>query len=431
MRFGVANCEIAPPFPTTMGGYGARQGYFTGVNDPLTFTAVVLEDEGRRALIGAADLINWPNDGRTERLIDRLAKALDADAANIVLNASHTHGGPKVPGIGHYSRTRGDVSAAERYADWLADRVVDTATRAAATLQPGTIRLHHGRTALPMNRRRAVDGTIVNAPNPTGPVDDQLQLLAIHDRAGQMAALIGRLSCHPVATGPQYLLTADWVGAWRDAVRAALPGVLPIFLQGAAGEMRPAPAASGAEWRVLSHGELPAIGRAVAVETLAAIEQGYVRELGPLLLQGHVRTAAAPCERRYTTAADVRPLLDHPGASERSFAAACLELLNAGRAVPDRVDFRVQTLWLDRDLALVGLNCEPLIAVGTAIEQAFAPRQAIVLGYTAGSICYAPDTEELHRGGYEAESYLFEPWTGPWSRGFEHTFRASLVTAPE
>ena len=29
-----------------------------------------------------------------------------------------------------------------------------------------------------------------------------------------------------------------------------------------------------------------------------------------------------------------------------------------------------------------------------------------------------------------SESYLFEPWDGPWREGFERTFRPQLVTRP-
>ncbi len=36
MRFGIAQTEITPPFPTPMAGYGARRDFFDGVNDPLT-----------------------------------------------------------------------------------------------------------------------------------------------------------------------------------------------------------------------------------------------------------------------------------------------------------------------------------------------------------------------------------------------------------
>ncbi len=44
MRFGIACRDIVPPFRTKMYGYGARVDLYEDVNDPLTFTAIVLED---------------------------------------------------------------------------------------------------------------------------------------------------------------------------------------------------------------------------------------------------------------------------------------------------------------------------------------------------------------------------------------------------
>jgi hypothetical protein len=122
--------------------------------------------------------------------------------------------------------------------------------------------------------------------------------------------------------------------------------------------------------------------------------------------------------------------VNHPRRFEQEYARRCLDLLAGGGSPVTQVPFRVQTLWLDEQTAIVGLNCEPLHAVGAAIEQMFAPRHAIILGYTGGCICYAPDTAELLRGGYEAESYLFETWAGPWATGFENTFRSAVVAKP-
>ena len=59
MRFGIHAVDITPPFRTKMAGYGARYDYYDDVHDPLTFTAIVLEERGRRACIGAADLISF------------------------------------------------------------------------------------------------------------------------------------------------------------------------------------------------------------------------------------------------------------------------------------------------------------------------------------------------------------------------------------
>ena len=91
MRFGLARCEIVPPFSTTMRGYSARKDTFDGVNDPLTFTAIILEEGEHRALLGAADLCGFPDDGSIPGLLGQLGEIVGCPPDNVMLNASHTH----------------------------------------------------------------------------------------------------------------------------------------------------------------------------------------------------------------------------------------------------------------------------------------------------------------------------------------------------
>jgi len=56
-----------------MRGYAARKDAFDGVNDPLTFTAVILEEAENRALLGAADLCGFPDDGSVSGLLEQIA----------------------------------------------------------------------------------------------------------------------------------------------------------------------------------------------------------------------------------------------------------------------------------------------------------------------------------------------------------------------
>lgn len=430
MQFGIASCSIVPPFPTTMGGYGNRDDQFDGVHDPLEFTALILEENGRRALIGSADLVNFANDGRTEILLDRLAQRLGTSRDQIMLNATHTHGGPKLPGNGYYSLRYGNPELAEKYADWLADRVVETADAAMGNMQAGTLHHVRGRTCLPMNRRRLVDGQIMNAPNPEGPVDDKLDLLTIKDDRGRLAAVMMRLSCHPVASGSQHQLTGDFVGGWKAAFKETLPHVTPIFLQGAAGDIRPRHAQHGDQWRKVPLSQMLPIGRELLAEMLETLICGQSKPLGSLILQGEMQNIDIPCERRYMDEASIKPLLESSDALEKEFAQQSQALFRRGEEMPTSMSILTQTLWLDDQIALVGLNVEPLIALGSAIEHAFAPKQALVLGYTNGCVCYAPDSVELARGGYEAVSYLMEPLSGPWSQGFEQTIIPHLTTSP-
>jgi hypothetical protein len=361
MRFGTAHCEITPPFSTTMRGYSARKDTFDGVNDPLTFTAIVLEEGERRALLGAADLCGFPDDESMTSLLAQLGEEIGCPPDNVMLNASHTHGGPKV---------------ADGYRDWLYERVLMTIHEAASSMNEGTLWYGEGKTRLPMNRRLERDGKVANAPNPEGPVDDRMQLLVFRKPGGEVAAAGMKVSCHPVATGAQHLITADYPGAWRKAFSKAFGDskVLPFFLQGAGADARPRHVADGDRWRAMKHAELFTIGDELLAEILAILTGLGLRQLKGLTLKGKINTVNAPKE--------------------------------AEEEAPDHEEFHVQTLWLNSELALIGLDAEPLCGLGQTVEAAVAPKQAMLLGYTNGCRAYAPDTQEMKRGGYETGGHF-------------------------
>ena len=428
MHFGIATKKIVPPFPTAMHGYGVRKDLFDDVNDPLTCTALILEESGQRAFIGAADLCTFPNDGSTPGLIDRVAEKVGCPRDNVLLCASHTHGGPLTPGSGVTFRASRFADKAFEYAEWLGEQVVAAAGEAAHRMQQGSLWIGEGKTALPMNRRPDRDGQVPNAPNPGGPVDDRMTLFALKDTSGNLASVGMRISCHPVATGAKHLLTADYPGAWRaEFTRAFGPEVTPFFLQGAGADARPALVAEGDHWRALPHADLPILGRDLLGEMLQILARGELREIKDLKLSGKANTVTVPCERRHTTREDFEKLLTSEQEWVQPYAEACIQMLEAGKQIPDCVDYQVQTLWLNDDIALIGLDSEPLCGLGAKIEAAVAPKKAFVLGYVNGCISYVCDTKELKRGGYEADTWLFDLWTGPWEPGLENIFAEGVT----
>jgi len=363
MRFGLARCEIVPPFRTRMYGYSARQDLFDDVNDPLTFTAIILEEGEQRALLGAADLLQFFNDKSMPDLLAQLGEAVGCPSDNVMLNASHTHGGPST------------AETAERYRDWLYEQILAAVHEAADNMSEGTLWYGEGKTRLPMNRRLERDGKVDNAPNPEGPFDNRMQLLVFRKPGGEVAAVGMKVSCHPVATGAQHLITADYPGAWREAFSRAFGSqVLPFFLQGAGADARPRHVADGDSWRVMKHSELSTIGDELLTENLAILTGTGLRQLEGLTLKGKINVVNAPKEAEEET--------------------------------PNHTEFYVQTLWLNSELALIGLNSEPLCALGQAVEAAVAPKQAMFLGYTNGCRGYTPDTYEMKRGGYEAGGHF-------------------------
>jgi len=429
MRFGIAVTDVTPPFKTPMRGYSVRKDHFDAVHDPLTFTAVVLEEGERRALIGVADICAFPNDGSVPELLARLGEIVGCPPDNVMLNASHTHGGPSLPSSRSSTHlSASDAEACERYEALLYERVAEAATDAAGHLRDGSLWFGEGRTALPISRRLERDGQILHAPAPGAPTDDRMHVLAFRDADEKLAAVGMKLSCHPVATAYQHLLTADYPGAWREEFsRAFGQDVTPFFLQGAGADARPRHTADGDQWRALPHAELADIGREVLAECLTVLTGRGLEPVDDLLLTGRISPADVPCEKTFTRREQFGELLQSADSRKQRYAERCLELLGAGEQVPDHQTFHVQTLWLNSGLALIGLDVEPLCGLGRSVEAAVSPRRAMLLGYTNGSVAYAPGRDELPRGGYEAESFYGKPWTGPLCAGIEDHFAEAVM----
>jgi len=429
MRFGIATCDITPTAPLRLSGFCARRDVFDSVNDSLTFTALVLEEDGRRMVLGAADILNFPGDGTIGNWLDRVGDAAGCPPENVLLNASHTHGGPliAIPFL-CLSEMYGDAERA--YTALLLERVVQTTREAVRRLSEGTLWYAEGTTDFPCNRRRPSGNEILLAPNPTGATDNRLQMLLVMDHTRNLAALGLKMACHPVTTGTRHNVTADFPGAWRAAASAALGDrVVPFFLQGAGADANPRHIAKGDSFVHQPYDALPAMGRALLAQTLHAIVGRALTPVTDLVLRGDVRRVRAPCELTWTDRVDLQRLRDRGNRWERRYAQACLARLDAGESIPDYNDFRVQTVRLARDLVLVGLDAEPSHVVGHEIERALAPARVVVMGYTNGYSGYALDSQEMLRGGYEAEMHLHLCWTGPLKPGLERLLAGAAAAA--
>lgn len=428
MKFGVQRVEITPAFAMPMGGYDARLDCFDGVHDPLTFTAVYLNDGRREAWIGSADLCQFPDGSYFEEGLRRIADRLDCPPEAIFLNASHTHGGPltrPAPGvenrrsfIRHSTENRAVIL---RYLDELWRKIADAMAAARKQAFPGTLHYTQTPTDFPINRRKMVDGQAVLAPDPDGPIDGRLRLFAIRDTSGAIRVLLPILACHPTSTSGQHQLTADYVGAWRQAVETRLPGPVHMsFLQACCGDARPAATVEGDHWRIVRLNELSAMVEPLYNQTIAAIN-GPWRECGPLKLAFGIQRTDLPCETIYTTR-EALETLRQGSEWQVDYMRAGLNLLDRGRPIPDSVAYRLHALQLTETTSLLGINCEPLCGLGLSIESALKPHDAIVLGYTGGCLNYVPNDEELPRGGYETESYLWDSTTGPFKSGINRHF---------
>ena len=153
------------------------------------------------------------------------------------------------------------------------EALVAVAKKAVANLQPVRIAAGEGRSRVAMNRRqvrpadissektfdendvsqsfgkaktdkpvkvREFGGVVRLGANPTGPIDDAVQLVRIDDMAGKPLAVMIHYACHGTSLGGRNAkVSGEWMGRMAAYAEKQIPGLGAMFVQGAAGDINP------------------------------------------------------------------------------------------------------------------------------------------------------------------------------------------------
>jgi neutral ceramidase len=245
---------IVLPATAPLGGFGDRKGRPNeGTHDPLSVTALLLDDGSDRVVLFGSDLLVV-----TENVADRVRENLQdqagLDPRELFFNASHTHSGPGGFAPGMLASLFGGA-----YDPLIEEALVAAFTEAAlaAVADPGPASMAAGSTMVPDRIR--------NRARENAPVDALLQVLSVRRDDGQTCTVL-RYSAHPtVLGGDSMLFSADYPGFLRAAVEEATGGTA-LFLSGAVGGM--APRAPGADD---GFAKARAMGEALAGHALALL----------------------------------------------------------------------------------------------------------------------------------------------------------------
>ncbi|WP_224270996.1 neutral/alkaline non-lysosomal ceramidase N-terminal domain-containing protein [Haloprofundus salinisoli] len=236
---GSATEDITPTEAVPMSGYGAREGLFESVHDPLMATSVVLSDGATTVAIVSADLLNVSRELTTAVRSQLTNEGVELD--ELLLAASHTHAGPYIPARAldatRSLRVETDVSES---LTTITQQFVNVIVRAHSRLEPAQIRVGQASEREVPNNRRASGGVSGNVRVPYGPVDSDVTVVLVETATGE-ETVIYNFACHPVCTTPdEYALSADWPGYTRQRIESERDGMRVLFLNGAAGDINPA-----------------------------------------------------------------------------------------------------------------------------------------------------------------------------------------------
>jgi neutral ceramidase len=454
LHAGVARVVITPPVGIRMCGYTVQEGVSRGIERELTATALVLSGLQSKVAILAVDIL-FIQSPHVERIRERIGKRLDIPSDHVLINTSHTHLGPTLPGWGQEAPEQAQLQ--QRYVEILEESLAGVASVAEEQMRPARLAAGKGSAPLGINRREKLpDGRVIIGENPQGAVDREVDVIRIDDLSGKPIATLMIAGCHTVVLGPRStVLSPDFVGTARDIVEPAT-GCLSLFLQGAAGNINPACGigSGGPE----QFDDLKRMGAMLAGETLkvwaqlrthhrrgprrvvqsvAAISNWSYELLQPESLDffcvaaRRKPLAMAPLPDRATAEREVtkqRQVLEQARSQPEGVQNVARRLLERAELVLSHVldgrpVVRELQVWAMRinDVGLVAVNGEPFAEMSLEVKRRSPLASTFFLGYSNGCLGYLPTPEAFAEGGMEVEesvrNYLlpaaFTPEWGP------------------
>ena len=415
-KAGFARVRITPDEPLPMAGYAARSQPFERVAGDLFVKAMALEDgRGRKALLITADHIGWSADYAIP-LGEELVRKTGLPREAILLNASHTHSGPRLtltPGA-RSGVSEEDAAKSVAFTKALQQKTLEAAAAALAALAPARLSLGKGAVGFVMNRRERTDRGIVLGVNRDGPVDRSVPVLRVDDPEGRLRGLVFGAACHNTTlTGQNLELCGDYAGFAQSWLESQQKGIESMFIIGCGGDANPHP--RGTMDLARRHGET--LGR--EVWRVAGGKNPAVS--GPLTTS--LEWVELPFKA--LSRPDAEKIAAVPG-PQAQVAQQMVTFFEAGAKIPASYRAPVAVWKFGSDLGLVGLPGETVVDYALAVEKLADPAKLWVAGYCNDKIGYLPSKRVAEEGGYEAQG-LTKGFGGPGF--FSPEAEAVLITA--
>jgi neutral ceramidase len=400
LRAGIAKEEITPTGPVQLGGYTLRTGPSDGVyeGERLFVRALAFSDGAQTVLFVESDLIG-AHAGEAFR--DRIAAAAGIAKDHILFGDVHNHASPSPKPAGG--------SAFERKYN---EATVSAAKKAVSGLQPVRVAAGEGRSRVAMNRRqvrpadayseltfdenwasqsygsaktdspvkvREFGGVVRLGANPTGPIDDAVQLVRIDDAAGKPLAVMIHYACHGTSLGGRNSkVGGEWMGRMQQYAEARVPGLQAMFVQGAAGDINPR-VVGGLDGNPDNIQTTHALGDEIGAEVVRVYQQ-----LQPQPIEAGIEIATKDIEL------------------PRAYRELYQDFRKTSVHVPTTAVRIGPLMW-------VSFPGELFSAIGKRVKAACPAPYAHLMGYTNGSIGYFPDQQAFAQGGYEPAMSHLDP----------------------
>ena len=250
-----------------------------------------------------------------------------------------------------------------------------------------------GKAAVAGNRRVLKDGRWTGfGTQADGPVDHSLPILAAHDAAGKLMAVVANYACHCTTLGGNFNeICGDWAGYTQENIERNHPGAIAMITIGCGADANPKP-----------RGELEMCrdhGRAISDE----VERLLKGKLTPISADvacqlDHIDLPLERLPSKEQWEAQLKQ-----GRQAANHAQSFLDRIAAGEKIPTTVPYTISTWTLGDDLAMVFLAGEVVVDYAIRMKSEFDAKRLGITAYANDVPCYIPSKRILREGGYEAD----------------------------
>jgi hypothetical protein len=402
-----SSCDITPRGrPIRLAGYAPRTEPTAAILDPIEISAVLLECAGQRCLIMGFDLMIVGAELQA-MILARLASH-GYLPNEIILLASHTHFAPAT------DRACAPLGPPEpQFVNEVADAAEGLLLRMLA--EPAVeigLGIAQGRLDHSINRRRDWPfptlgrtyglrlSSVAMAPNPQG-ITDELATVLLLRRAGDGKAIaaLWHYTCHPTAAVPNNVISADYPGAARRALRQQFGAIPCLFMQGFCGDISPKlrPATTPPDWRDRFRRGVRKIVSGPGFPPAAA---GEWARWSDDLAAGVIALATRMPDKDYSPTT----LLT---------GSASIPLTEFFHGSAPGKPLTVQVIRLGDIIELVALSAEVTVEWQNILDSELPVgngRIRLYAGYLGALFGYLPTATQIAKGGYEVEG--FQPLFG-------------------
>lgn len=392
LRVGAAAVNLAADDSMVIaGGIGPR--YVQGQEGELRATAVVVEKPGVATVaIVACDVLFTPRD-LVDAALAEVEERLGIPAANVLVNATHTHSAPSVTRVHGYDR---EPEFAARLQRGIVRAIEAAAERRTDADSQFLFQLGEENTVGANSRQRLRDGSIYwigpmdEFVGPTGPFDPQLPVLAFRGPDNGLRAVLYNHSTHTIGARQGNVRSPSFYGLAAQELEAEL-GATVCFLEGASGSTHNITGIDTAEAVVrMKHAVRQALDRASprSVDRLASLKRPFTFR---------VRTFDEPVEDAKVVSYCQKYAPGHWEAIAKVFRDMRQELRP--------VQGQTRQTWLQviaiGDVAIVAVPAEYFTVLGIQIKERSPFPHTVVASLANDWIGYLPDREGHELGGYQ------------------------------